>query len=243
MCEENKSYISGIYNYCDRWCEKCSFTSNCLLFTDESKMATHEILNNGELPDFEKIFNLNIDSAPDGYEEIFDESIADEELDAVEEEKELDNSPINKLTEEYFINAHSFIKKIYEKYNLCASSKGRLKDRSLSLFFENIEIINWYHPLITAKIKRALAGKIDLRKNNDDDEMNEFMVNDINGSAKVAIIALNKSIKALNNLFDHPMEFINDISDLLVFAGNLLNELEKEFPHYKEFIRPGFDEQ
>jgi len=23
-------YISGIYNYCDRWCERCPFTSRCL---------------------------------------------------------------------------------------------------------------------------------------------------------------------------------------------------------------------
>ena len=23
-------YIPGIYNYCDRWCERCPFTSQCL---------------------------------------------------------------------------------------------------------------------------------------------------------------------------------------------------------------------
>lgn len=25
-------FISGIYNYCDRWCERCSFTSRCLTY-------------------------------------------------------------------------------------------------------------------------------------------------------------------------------------------------------------------
>jgi len=29
---ENKNFISGIYNYCDRWCERCPFTSRCLNF-------------------------------------------------------------------------------------------------------------------------------------------------------------------------------------------------------------------
>lgn len=24
------NFIEGIYNYCDRWCEKCSFTARCL---------------------------------------------------------------------------------------------------------------------------------------------------------------------------------------------------------------------
>ena len=28
----NQEHISGIYNYCDRWCERCPFTSRCLNF-------------------------------------------------------------------------------------------------------------------------------------------------------------------------------------------------------------------
>jgi hypothetical protein len=28
----NSKYIPGIYNYCDRWCERCAFTSRCLNF-------------------------------------------------------------------------------------------------------------------------------------------------------------------------------------------------------------------
>ena len=59
MSEEKKSHIPGIYNYCDRWCERCKFTSQCLLFTNESKITTHQLLNNGELPDFNNIFNTN----------------------------------------------------------------------------------------------------------------------------------------------------------------------------------------
>lgn len=32
MLELTKSgeFISGIFNYCDRWCEKCSYTKKCL---------------------------------------------------------------------------------------------------------------------------------------------------------------------------------------------------------------------
>ena len=29
---QNKQFITGIYNYCDRWCERCPFTSRCLNF-------------------------------------------------------------------------------------------------------------------------------------------------------------------------------------------------------------------
>src|SRR3989339_931006 len=27
---EDPKYIPGVYNYCDRWCERCPFTSRCL---------------------------------------------------------------------------------------------------------------------------------------------------------------------------------------------------------------------
>ena len=30
-------YIPGIYNYCDRWCERCQFTSRCLNCTLEEE--------------------------------------------------------------------------------------------------------------------------------------------------------------------------------------------------------------
>jgi hypothetical protein len=32
---ENPDFISGIYNYCDRWCERCQFTSRCFLYATE----------------------------------------------------------------------------------------------------------------------------------------------------------------------------------------------------------------
>ena len=32
-------FISGIYNYCDRWCERCQFTSRCLLYAQERESA------------------------------------------------------------------------------------------------------------------------------------------------------------------------------------------------------------
>src|SRR3979409_1759466 len=28
-------FISGIYNYCDRWCERCPLTARCLVYATE----------------------------------------------------------------------------------------------------------------------------------------------------------------------------------------------------------------
>ena len=30
-----EDFISGIHNYCDRWCERCQFTNRCSVFADE----------------------------------------------------------------------------------------------------------------------------------------------------------------------------------------------------------------
>ena len=32
-------FISGIYNYCDRWCERCPFTSRCLNYAMTEKIV------------------------------------------------------------------------------------------------------------------------------------------------------------------------------------------------------------
>ena len=32
MIAGNPNFIPGIYNYCDRWCERCPLTSRCMNF-------------------------------------------------------------------------------------------------------------------------------------------------------------------------------------------------------------------
>src|SRR5882672_12548767 len=34
------AFIPGIYNYCDRWCERCAFTSRCMNYAVGEAMGT-----------------------------------------------------------------------------------------------------------------------------------------------------------------------------------------------------------
>ena len=34
---DDPRFIEDIYNYCDRWCERCSFTSRCMLYAMEEE--------------------------------------------------------------------------------------------------------------------------------------------------------------------------------------------------------------
>src|SRR5688500_4274409 len=36
MADKN---IPGIYNYCDRWCERCYFTERCAVYEDEDNAS------------------------------------------------------------------------------------------------------------------------------------------------------------------------------------------------------------
>lgn len=46
---ENPRFISGMYTYCDRWCERCPMTHNCLTYaiemTDNDIEKAHDITN------------------------------------------------------------------------------------------------------------------------------------------------------------------------------------------------------
>ena len=44
-------FIPGIYNYCDRWCERCAYTSRCLQFQIESE----ETQSSDALRDFDAL--------------------------------------------------------------------------------------------------------------------------------------------------------------------------------------------
>src|SRR5262245_22178318 len=56
-------FISGIYNYCDRWCERCNFTSRCLTYErlpESSKsddLAAHDLNNAKFWEELRGIFN------------------------------------------------------------------------------------------------------------------------------------------------------------------------------------------
>ena len=53
---QDKKHISGIYNYCDRWCERCPFTSRCLNYKmSEEKFSDQENLDVNNTAFWEKL--------------------------------------------------------------------------------------------------------------------------------------------------------------------------------------------
>jgi hypothetical protein len=100
---------------------------------------------------------------------------------------------------------------------------------------ESVEVIRWYQYQIHVKMMRALMG---LERDLDLDE--EFP-SDADGSAKVSLIGMDRSISAWTRLREHFPEKEDEILDVLVLLGRLRSRAEQQFPEARAFVRPGFD--
>jgi hypothetical protein len=100
-----------------------------------------------------------------------------------------------------------------------------------------VEVIGWYQHQIYIKLCRALdsVGK------EFNDIAGEFP-GDADGSAKVALIAIDRSISAWGVLLKLCPDRKTDILQLVRLLESLRNRVESEFPHARDFVRPGFDD-
>jgi hypothetical protein len=99
-----------------------------------------------------------------------------------------------------------------------------------------LEIIRWHQHQIYVKLCRAASGMI-LGELEDV----EYFPQDANGSAKVAILGIERSIAAWGGLLHEFPDQENPILDVLVALKKLLRQVDAAFPDARAFIRPGFD--
>jgi hypothetical protein len=99
------------------------------------------------------------------------------------------------------------------------------------------EVIRWYQHLIYVKLMRAVHGMLDDTL----EDLDEFP-NDSDGSAKVALISLDRSMAAWGQVRNHFLLREEAILAILVHLDRLRRRVEILFPNARSFIRPGFDE-
>ncbi len=245
-------YYPGIYNYCDRWCERCAFNSRCLNYSIEMEMEERH--PGKEIEDsikrvkiiFEEISNLlerfmekegiSIDDLPD----------VDEDAER-EVEKKIERHPLciladkyHNLVNDWFATNNSvieqFVVELRKKVEL-GLAKGDPVDDILSLH-DVIDIIIYYYTFIYIKIRRAVRDIYDKLFDP------EFKKLDKNLSAKLALIGIDRSIGAwqiLGEIVEKETGLIVD--DFVEMLIKLRDDVEEEFPDAREFVRPYFDEE
>jgi hypothetical protein len=231
------NYIDFISAYCDRWCERCPFTSRCSLFAVEAATAM--------CGDFAEGLELAIGMprpepgepeeeamSDDDFDFANQEMTAEEVAESIRQEEARDRrvgaSPIATLSMTYGLVVHGWL-----------SDHGDPQHTNDPVLSEAFEIVAHDSGLIAAKLARALHGH-DRRIYDHDDVEHSRVQNDWNGSAKMALILIGRSETAWRAIATATrsqiaVSFADQLSDLQ-------DLVEEKFPDAWRFIRPGFDE-
>jgi len=249
--EKNREkFIPGIYNYCDRWCERCTLTSKCSLYAREEQ---RDKTNDSNPEAFFEQVSENFKIAMEMLLEMAQEKGIDlNNLDDTEyelEEKKLEefaekhilsiqSKDYSDLSRSWFKKNEDILKNASEKLNQDLSL-GLANDNTIKKIEElkdAIEIIHWFNFQIYVKLMRALRhGELDL-------DYEDPVQNDANGSAKVALIGTEMSLGAWGVLHGHLPDQEDEILDILLLLEKIRKGIFKTFPLVNEFVRPGFDD-
>ena len=264
----SRDFISGIYNYCDRWCERCPFTARCLVYAtekaddDAADPEVHDINSAKFWSRLESIFQEAHEMILEWAEEagVDMEAVkaeaalgdrAQQRQDAKEHELSLSARRYAEMVQRWFAEEFAVEECVHD--DTTGKSKNTEDDIDVS---DAVEVIRWYQFFVAAKVFRALMGLEDMIEDDalamDDifsgTELDEDEVpfagagNDADGSAKIALIAIDRSSSAWRVMQSSLPEKADSIKPMLLELERLRRTAEQAFPHARDFIRPGFDE-
>lgn len=254
----NPDFISGIYNYCDRWCERCPMTAKCFLYAttsneEDDPNATEEDIWDKTFQHIHDSFQITMELLQRSAEENgIDLNAAMEDPDPmIDRQARRDaakNSPLVRLAFEYldlsrkWMDNSKGLLELKELDFIEAATLGlpdRNPEREAFELKDALEIINWYKFQIPVKLTRAMTSK--------DDEVMEDEYGpypkDSDGSAKVALIGIDRSIGAWGILLNRFPEQEEVMLKILTILDRLRRMTEKEFPKARGFYRDGLDEK
>jgi hypothetical protein len=262
--------ISGIHNYCDRWCEKCRFNDRCAVYYQEQKVkARHELLGEDPddpavfLQDLEETFGQTIEMLREMAEEMGVDLEQAQEEDEEEEpigvaprrRRDLDyhrNNPLYARVEAWADRFEPILNTVRAGLPEVALGQARqvvaddldeerIKE-AITKLGDAIELIGQYRFLIPVKTARALSSLEDARMAEDDPEMREIHMSQAEGTGKLVYECVEKVVAALWQIG----EFHRDWLDMsLPVAGEgqaILQAIDEAIPGHRDFRRPGFDD-
>ncbi len=255
---DDDNFISGIYNYCDRWCERCSFTACCMNFAMGERHfpdeESRDIENQAFWESMGSMFSATIDLLKEMAEEqgIDLDAISDEEMATIEEAEERQKvrvaahalSESSKLYADMVNGWFDASEPVFEKKRDDLIDMVRLNipgadpEAEAIALSDTVEVIRWYQYFIHVKLMRSLHSQAE-----DDWFDQEGFPRDSDGSAKIALIAMDRSIAAWGALLQAFSQQETEILQILAHLSQLRADAEQEFPQARAFVRAGFDEE
>jgi hypothetical protein len=253
---QDKRFISGIYNTCDRWCERCPQTSRCLNYAmAEEEFAdpeTRDIRNEAFWIKLSETFKATLDlvkemAASEGIDlDALDPGEFVEEHRAFQEAAK--NHEISRaarayadMAENWLEGARAFFGGSEETDPSFQSIPEYGEEPEKNEFEDALEVVQWYQHQIYVKLVRAISGQVE-EESAIDDEPNQY-AKESDGSAKVALIGIDRSIAAWGIIGRRfPTFRSHDVPAILTRLERLRRSVEEAFPDARGFLRPGFDQ-
>ena len=252
----DKKLISGIYNYCDRWCERCPLTARCLVFkteqTREAKRgrARPDVENQEFWDDIGRSFAVAMHMVRRDAKKLginLDDEVERAAIEVEERQRRRlaarQGSALHRAATAYWKSAQKLLERLApelketeEALNTQLRLGAGRPEAEAAEICDALEVVQWYLFFIDVKLQRAVSSRVDTRREGDDG-----YPSDADGSAKVALIGIDRAIAAWARLRDRLDAEGDAILDLLVQLERLRRATEREFPKARAFKRPGFD--
>jgi hypothetical protein len=232
-----RRYIDFISAYCDSWCERCAFTERCSHFAVQSALtmcdgdhdaALELAIGQPQVPGRPPEKNLHERMA----EAFADAEPSPEELEAIGRELQarhhrVRRHPLAEASRDYAVAAHRWLTEHDDAL--------RAADPAVR---EAMQVIGWDSHLIHAKVARALNGRDEYPGGAPFER--SMIQSDWNGSAKVALISVQRSEPAWRVVAAATCDAGAGV--LAASLDELRQEMNREFPRAADFRRPGFDD-
>jgi len=265
--QTSNRFITGIYNYCDYWCERCPFTRRCRNFAmgtelekqAEDKPAPDDAANAEFWQHIaEKVRETTLFSRNESWEDDIEEDGIDFEIDPEWLEQE-DARQRSVREHPLHVEAFAYMQRVIDwlkaadtdlkalAHELVEAAGNRFHDddyeEQARQIGDLIDVVAWYHTLIPPKLGRALNGL--LERDDADGPAAEILAesrqSDADGSGKVALIAIERSIGAWIGLRGILPAQEDAILDMLAMLSRLQRGIHAVLPGAATFQRPGFD--
>jgi hypothetical protein len=252
---ESGKYIPGIYNYCDRRCEACPLSHRCYSYAREKEQEKH--FDDSDDSAWIKIVRENMNDAMVLLEKSAGEAGMDLKREISEEKlvetinkdrKRTDDHPLALTSREYWESCKAFFD---NRKNITDDARRLAREAAMGIksmkevkkemkeITQSLETVQWYMFFIEAKLQRALSG---IDQHDEMPDVIDKIQNDSNGSAKIALIAIDKSISCWQLL----MKKMSTAEDVSIHCLGLLEKIKRmamsKFPVAMDFKRPGFDD-
>jgi hypothetical protein len=224
-------FIDGIYNYCDRWCERCPLTFRCRGFANRDSRPAGDAGRDWD--DSSQFVRSELHDAL----ALLDKFTAEHGIEIPDEEVEREAEEHERLARAAHADPLVRGARAYSETVIrWRAARGRPMPAACG---DARAIIEWHHTRIWIKLARALTS--DATAAAFGELTGGRLQTDANGSAKVALLGIDASAAAWRAIAAAGPAESAAAGAVATDLDRLATRVEQRFPDARRFIRPGFD--